>query len=129
MFVGCGRKTSELKDYINETIKIQEEYGASIEKAKNGKDIEDAIDKYGDSMVVLSKKAKELESKYPELKTQKEFPELKTEYDKLKEISEKTEKSVAIVMTKYISNKAVIKSMQELTKKLIEFEEKPADKK
>jgi ribonucleotide reductase alpha subunit len=119
---GCkpSGKYGELKEYMNDVIKANEEYITSLEKAGSAKDVAEAITELGNKMEKLTKKGEEIEKKFPELKSMdKKNPpkELKEEFEKLEQMAQKL-LTVSMKMMKYMMDPEVMKASQEMAKKM-----------
>ena len=68
VFIGCGKsdvnKIADAKAYLAEMTKVQNDHTAALENAKDSKELVAAINSFGDKMVNLSVKSRELEKKY-----------------------------------------------------------------
>jgi ribonucleotide reductase alpha subunit len=122
MSVGCkqGGKYADLKEFLNDSIKITEDYISALEKANSAKDVAEAITEYGNKMEKFAKKGEEIEKKYPELKTMdKKNPpkELKEEFEKLEQLTQKF-LTASMKMMKYMMDPEVMKASQEMAKKM-----------
>ncbi len=117
---GCkpAGKYADLKDYLNDYIKANEEYISALEKANSGKEVAEAITDMGKKMEKLSKRGEDIEKKYPNMKDIKKNPpvELKEEFDKLDKMTEKL-LTVSMKMMKYMMDPDVLKATQEMAKK------------
>ena len=120
---GCkpSGKYGDLKEYLNDFIEVNQEYISALEKANSAKEVAEAITELGNDMEKLSKKGKEIEKKYPDLKSIKKNPpvELKEEFEKLDQMTQKF-LTVSMKMMKYMMDPEVMKASQELTKKKVE---------
>jgi Zn-dependent M32 family carboxypeptidase len=119
---GCkpSGKYGELKEYMNEIIKANEQYISALEKSNSAADVVEAITEHGDTMEKLAKKGAEIEKKYPDLQSmdKKNRPkELKEEFDKLEQIMQKR-LTVSMKMMKYMMDPEVMKASQEAAKKM-----------
>ncbi len=109
-----GGKYSDLKNSLNDLVKIQDDYVAAIEKAGGAKDVAAAINKYTDSFLKMKPVLESYENKYPELKTSKEPPsELRDSFEKLQKSAEKLA-TASMTMLKYINDPEVQKATERL---------------
>jgi hypothetical protein len=120
--IGCKQsgKYGDLKEYMNDVVKTNEDYISNLEKSNSAKDVAEAITELGNKMEKLTKREEEIEKKYPEFKTMdKENPpiELKGEFDKLEEMTQKR-LTVSMKMMKYMMDPEVMKASQEMAKKM-----------
>ena len=120
---GCKQtgKYAELKEYMNEVITANEEYVTSLEKAETAKEVADAITALGNKMGALNDRSKEIEKKFPELKSdamKKDPPkELKDEFERLEKMAQRL-LAASMKMMKYIDDPAVMRASQEMERKL-----------
>ena len=113
-------KYADLKEYLNDSIKAEEDYIAALERANSAKEVAVAITALGNKMEKLAPKADILKNKYPELKTldRKNLPvELKEEIEKLENMNQQW-LTVSMKMMKYLMDSEVMKANQELAKKV-----------
>lgn len=114
---GGGGKYSELASVLDDMIKAQEEYIDDLNKVNNAAEAAKAIDNFANKMVAITPKMKDIEKKYPELKTQKEPPkELRGYLEKLSEVGGKLGKVSAEKMAQYATDPDVQKAAQRLAK-------------
>jgi len=113
-----GGKYGDVKEVMNEMIKIQEVYTSGLENAQNAQDVAIAINKYIDSMKTVLPQALVLEKKYPELKQKKgeNAPaELQEIQKKMQESTREVAKVSQTILMKYISDAEVNKAMHRMT--------------
>ena len=121
VITGCSTgKYADVKAYLQDTIKLQENYISKLESAKSGSDVASAIEAFADDLVKMAKEGKELEKKYPELsfKDKQYPPELKAEMEKLDEVGAKMITASTTTGMKYMSDPAVMKAQMSMAKKL-----------
>ncbi len=119
VFNGCaGNKIADAKAYLSEMTKVQNDHAVALEKAKDSKEVVAAINAFGEKMVKLAVKSKELEKKHGDLKDAGKNPELKAEFDKLKAATEKMSNVNLEITKKYMKDQAVMKAMVDLGKKM-----------
>lgn len=122
IFISCGSgKYSDIKGFINDVIKTQEDFLGSVEKAGSADDIVSAVNTYGDRIVKLGEQSVELKKKYHDLdKWDKEPPaELKGEFDRLNGQTAKFEKVfLNDNIRKYIMDPKVQKAFMDMGKKM-----------
>ncbi len=120
--ISCGGgKYSDIKGFINDVIKTQEEFLASVEKAGNADDIVSAVTVFGDRIIKLGEQSLELKKKYPDSdKWDKEPPaELKAEFDRLNAQTDKFEKVfMNDNIKKYLMDPKVQKAFMDMGKKM-----------
>ncbi|MBN2080075.1 MAG: hypothetical protein JW838_13995 [Spirochaetes bacterium] len=120
---GCKQagKYDELKEYMHDVITANEEYVTSLEKAQSAREVADAITALGNRMGALNKRSREIEKKYPELKSdamKKEPPkELREEFARMEKMAQRL-LAASMKMMKYIDDPAVIKASREMESKL-----------
>jgi hypothetical protein len=113
-------KYADLKEYLNDSLKAEEDYIAALERANSAKEVAEAITALGNKMEKLAPRADILKKKYPELKTldRKNLPvELKEEIEKLENMNQQW-LTVSMKMMKYLMDSEVMKANQELAKKV-----------
>ena len=117
---GCkpAGKYADLKEYLNESIKANEDYIAALEKANSPKEVAEAINELGNKNEKLGPRTEELQKKYPELKDMGKNPpvELKDEFERLEKMTQRL-LSVSMKMMKYMMHPEVMKATQEMAKK------------
>lgn len=121
--ISCGGsgKYSDIKSFINDVIKTQESFLASVEKAGSADDIVNAVNTFGDSIIKLGEQSMELKKKYPESENwDKEPPaELKAEFDRLNAQTEKFEKVfIAENIRKFMMDPKVQMAFMDMGKKM-----------
>jgi len=120
---GCTKagKYDELKSYMHEVITVNEEYVTSLEKARNAKEVAEAITALGNRMGALNERSREIEKKYPELKSEemKKNPpkELREEFLRLEKMAQRL-LTASMKMMKYMDDPAVMKASQEMDRKM-----------
>ncbi len=120
---GCTKagKYDELKSYMNEVITANEEYVTSLEKARNAKEVAEAITALGNRMGELNERSREIEKKYPELKSDeiKKNPpkELREEFARLEKMAQRL-LTASMKMMKYMDDPAVMKASREMDMKM-----------
>lgn len=118
---GGGGKYSDIKGFINDVIKTQEEFLGSVEKAGSADDIVSAVNTFGDSIIKLGEQSLELKKKYPDSdKWDKEPPaELKGEFDRLNAQTAKFEKVfLNDNIKKFLMDPKVQKAFMDMGKKM-----------
>lgn len=117
---GCkpAGKYADLKDYLNESIKANEDYIAALEKANSPKEVAEAITELGNKTEKLGSRTEELSRKYPELKSMGKTPpaELKDEFERLEKMTQRL-LNVSMKMMKYMMDPEVMKATQEMARK------------
>ncbi len=120
---GCTKagKYDELKSYMHEVITVNEEYVTSLEKARNAKEVAEAITALGNKMGALNERSREIEKKYPELKSDemKKNPpkELREEFARLEKTAQRL-LTASMKMMKYMDDPAVMKASREMDMKM-----------
>lgn len=120
---GCTKagKYDELKEYMHEVITVNEEYVTSLEKAQSAREVADAITTLGNRMGALNERSREIEKKYPELKSDqmKKNPpkELREEFARLEKMAQRL-LTASMKMMKYIDDPAVMKASREMERKM-----------
>jgi hypothetical protein len=119
--IGCkpSGKYADLKGYMNDVTKIQEDYISALDKSNTAKEVAEAITDCGNKMEKLSKKSEELLKKYPDFKEMGKNPpkELKEEFEKRDQMMQKL-LTVSMKTMKYMMDPEVMKASQESTKKM-----------
>ena len=113
-------KYGDLKEYLNDVIKANEDYITALEKSSSAKEVAEAITEMGDKLEKLVKRGEEIEKKYPEMKAwDKKNPpaEVKEEFEKMEAMSQKL-LTVSMKMMKYMMDPEVMKASQEMAKKV-----------
>lgn len=116
---GGGGKYSDAKAVMNDYCDSMSNFADELNKAGNAVDVAKAINNFSDEMEKYIPKLKELDKKYPEMKTQKE-EEIPAE---LKPVMERLQKEI---MPKFISAMGKIQQymndplVQEANKKMSE---------
>lgn len=118
---GGGGKYSDIKGFINDVIKTQEDFLGSVQKAGSADDIVSAVNTFGDKIIKLGEQSIELKKKYPDSdKWDKEPPaELKGEFDKLNAQTDKFEKVfLSENIKKFMMDPKVQKAFMDMGKKM-----------
>jgi hypothetical protein len=113
--IGCagGDKYADVKAVIGETIKVQQTFIDSVNKAATPKDIVAALDVFATSMKALKPKAADVDAKHPELKEGKMPKDIESMVKQSEEISNQLgEKAMTKIMTKFGKDKEVQKALQ-----------------
>lgn len=122
LIISCGgSKYSDIKGFINDVIKTQEDFLSSVEKAGSEDDIVKGIDTFGDRIVKLGEQSLEIKKKYPDSdKWDKQPPaELKEEFDRLNAQTAKFEKVFMNEnIRKYMMDPKVQKAFMDMGKKM-----------
>jgi len=117
--IGCkSGKYGDIKEFVNETIQVQNQYVESIKNAGSAADVAKAINAYADGLVDISRKGETLQKKYPELEKGETPAELKEDFAKLEKSASMMASKTMPVMQKYIMNPAVMKASMEMSKKM-----------
>jgi Zn-dependent M32 family carboxypeptidase len=120
-FFGCKKKGeyADLKEYLSDVIKINEEYVTALEKANNAKDVAEALTDMGNKMEKITKNGEEIKKKYSDMsKIRKDPPaEIKEELDKLEQVAQRL-LTVSMKTMKYMMDPEVMKASQEMAKKM-----------
>ena len=116
LVAGCGSgKYADVKDYMQKSIKIQEEYLKAIENADSAGDVAGAINKFAERLNALRPQMKAIMEKYPEMALEKETPsELREVTARQNELAEK----IAQSSTKYVAPYTLDPVVVEATKNL-----------
>jgi hypothetical protein len=116
-------KYADFKEYLDDSIKAEEEYISALERANSAKEVADAITALGNKMEKLAPRADILKKKYPDLRItdKKKLPaELKEEFERIDSMSQRL-LTVSMKMMKYMMDSDVMKANQELAKKMPNF--------
>ena len=120
-FLGCKKsgEYADLKEYLNEVIKINEEYVSSLEKANSAKDVAEALTDMGNKMEKIAKDGEAIKKKYSDMgKIRKDAPaEIKDELERLEQVAQKL-LTVSMKTMKYMMDPEVMKASQEMAKKI-----------
>lgn len=120
--VSCGGgKYKDIKGFINEVVAAQDEFLSKIESSVNAGDAVSAVQIFGDRLVKLSEKSKEIKKKYPEIDQWAENPpaDLKEDLAKLDNTGNRFEQVFFKENVKrIIKDKQVQTAFVELNKKM-----------
>ncbi len=119
----CSRhkKYGDIREFINEVVKTQDEFLTQIDNAANTDDVVSAVDLFGTKLIALSEKSKEIKKGYPEMEKLINEPPAELKYDlgKLNDSERKIEEVFVKEKIKtLIKEKKVQTSLIELNKKL-----------
>jgi hypothetical protein len=118
---GCKKsgEYADLKEYLSEVIKINEEYVSTLEKANSAKDVAEALTEMGNKMEKISKNGEAIKKKYSDMsKIRKDPPaEIKEEFDKFDQVAQRL-LTVSMKTMKYMMDPEVMKASQEMAKKM-----------
>ena len=119
MFFGCKKsgEYADLKEYLNDVIKINEEYVSALEKANSAKDVAEALTDMGNKMEKIAKEGETLKTKYPDMNKVRKDPALKDEFEKLSQVSQRL-LTVSMKTMKYMMYPEVMKASQEMARKM-----------
>ncbi len=117
LVAGCGGdKYADVKDYMEKSIRIQEEYVAAIEKADSAGDIARAINKFAERLNAMKPQMKALMEKYPEIMMEKEPPsELREVTARQMEMAAKIEKASQLNVQPYTLDPVVVEATKNLS--------------
>ncbi|MFP4445075.1 MAG: hypothetical protein ACLFPD_02355 [Desulfosudaceae bacterium] len=73
--IGCGGKYSDVIEVNQKFIQLMSAYVKAVDKVDNAGDAAAAINELADGMEKLSPRMKDLQKKYPELRTAEDLPE------------------------------------------------------
>jgi hypothetical protein len=118
-FFGCKKKGeyADLKEYLSDVIKINEEYVTALEKANNAKDVAEALTDMGNKMEKIAKEGETLKTKYPDMNKVRKDPALKDDFEKLSQVAQRL-LTVSMKTMKYMMDPEVMKASQEMAKKM-----------
>jgi hypothetical protein len=120
-FSGCnkGGEYADLKEYLSDVIKINEEYVSSLEKANSAKDVAEALTEMGNKMEKIAKDGEAIKKKYADMsKIRKDPPaQIKDELEKLEQVAQRL-LTVSMKTMKYMMDPEVMKASQEMAKKM-----------
>ncbi len=92
--VSCGgEKYKDIKEFISEVVAAQDEFLSHIESSVQAEDAVSAVQIFGDRLVKLSEKSREIKKKYPDIDQWAESPpaDLKEDLAKLDNTGSKFE--------------------------------------
>lgn len=117
LIAGCGSgKYADVKEYMNKSIKIQEEYLKSIESADSAGDVAQAINKFAERLNALKPQMKALMEKYPEMMMEKEPPsELREVTNRQNALAEKIQKASQVNVQPYNLDPVVVEATKNLS--------------
>ena len=124
LFSGAGLLTAEenyddLKAFLKETIILQEEYAASLERINSVPELKDAIKNLGEKMEGLYLgKMRVLAKKYPGINMDDPPLQIKAEVDRLNAVSERVRKLMNEDKKRFFDDPEVGRLMRELGDKL-----------
>ncbi len=119
LLAGCGKisgRYSDVRDYMEQSIKAQEEYLSAIEGADSAGDIAGALNKFAARFQVLRPKMKVLMEKYPEIASEKELPsELRDVMNRQNELAEKIHNASMKNVAPYTMDPVVVEATKNLS--------------
>ncbi len=110
---------ADLKEYLGDVIKINEEYVSALEKANSAKDVAEALTEMGNKMEKIGKDGEAVKKKYSDMSTIRKDPpaEIKDELEKLEQVAQRL-LTVSMKTMKYMMDPEVMKASQEMAKKM-----------
>ena len=118
LIVGCGRfsgRYADVRDYMEQSIKAQEEYLSAIEKADSAQEIAGALNKFAERFLTLKPKMKVLMEKYPEIASEKELPsELRGVMNRQNDLAEKIHNASMKNVSPHTTDPAVVEATKNL---------------
>lgn len=109
-------KYSDVREYMNKSIAIQEEYLRAIENAKNAKDVATAINAFAERLKALNPTMKALMEKYPEIISEKDIPsELSDVMERQNRLAEKIHTASMKNVSQHVNEPEVVEARKNLS--------------
>lgn len=118
-FTECKKdKYADVRIYLNDLKDYTIEHGKKMERAQTGSDVAKAINEYTDMTIDFTKKGKELQERFPELKEDEPPAELKKEFAELENAAEQLNEKSAPVFAKFIDDPNVLKAITDMAERM-----------